>query len=148
MSQLIEFTVYGKPVAQPRPRATGIVGKPRFYNPSTARDWKAIVAMTAQAEMTRKQLPPFKGPVRVSCLFYMPRPKSHFRTGSLSELLKPDAPVWHSQKPDRDNLDKAVLDALTKAKVFRDDCQVVDGNISKVWSRAHCAGVAIKIEEL
>jgi Holliday junction resolvase RusA-like endonuclease len=38
------------------------------------------------------------------------------------------------KKPDRDNLDKAVLDALTRCKFWLDDCQVCAGNISKQYT--------------
>lgn len=38
--------------------------------------------------------------------------------------------IWHIKKPDRDNLDKAVLDALTGI-FWHDDCQVCSGTIEK-----------------
>jgi Holliday junction resolvase RusA-like endonuclease len=38
--------------------------------------------------------------------------------------------IWHVKKPDRDNLDKAVLDALTGI-FWHDDCQVCSGSIEK-----------------
>lgn len=34
----------------------------------------------------------------------------------------------HQQRPDRDNLEKALLDAL-----FSEDCAVWDGRTTKVW---------------
>lgn len=34
----------------------------------------------------------------------------------------------HQQKPDKDNLEKALLDAI-----FEDDCRIWDGRVSKVW---------------
>lgn len=37
----------------------------------------------------------------------------------------------HQQKPDKDNLEKALLDAL-----FEDDCCIWDGRVSKIWGDA------------
>lgn len=37
----------------------------------------------------------------------------------------------HQQKPDKDNLEKALLDA-----VFQDDCRVWDGRVTKIWGQA------------
>lgn len=34
----------------------------------------------------------------------------------------------HQQKPDKDNLEKALLDAI-----FDDDSRIWDGRVSKVW---------------
>ena len=39
----------------------------------------------------------------------------------------------HHVKPDRDNLDKVVLDALT-GLLWRDDCQVSDGRLTKMYA--------------
>jgi len=45
----------------------------------------------------------------------------------------------HQQKPDRDNIDKAVLDAL-----FKDDSGISCGLIRKIWGRPE--GLWISIE--
>jgi hypothetical protein len=72
------------------------------------------------------------GPVRVDLCFYFARPKSHFRTGKFAGVLRDDAPKWHTTKPDRDNLEKAVLDALTQVGGFwQDDSQVCAGSVTK-----------------
>lgn len=67
--------------------------------------------------------PPLEGPLVVNVLAVFPRPKlpKKFGTGRLP----------HIKKPDRDNLDKAVLDAL-KGIIFADDKQACDGRIQKV----------------
>lgn len=36
----------------------------------------------------------------------------------------------HQQTPDKDNLEKALLDA-----VYDNDCRVWDGRVSKIWGR-------------
>lgn len=64
------------------------------------------------------------GPVEVVIEFFMPRPKNHYGTGRNAGKLKPSAPEWCTTKPDTDKLERAVLDALTKAGVYGDDGQV------------------------
>lgn len=86
-------------------------------------------------------------PVRIDMIFYMPRPKNHYRTGKFSHILKDDSPEYHSQRPDRDNLDKAVLDVMTDTGLLSDDCIVVDGRILKMWANKS-SGVSIKIRKV
>lgn len=152
----IEFFVAGEPKGQPRARSfvlRGKNGKPimtkdgqpivRNYDPSTAEGWKAQIATAA------KDLVPFPaldGPVRVDEFFVFRRPKSHYRTGRLSGVLRDDAPDWHEGKPDRDNLDKAVLDALKVLGFFADDARVCLGTLSKIYGEE--PGCTIRIQTL
>ena len=68
-------------------------------------------------------------------------------------MLTADAPLPHQQKPDRDNLEKAVLDALgdfagLPPLVWCDDCQVVAGRTTKRWAlTGEPAGGAVAIWE-
>ena len=80
-------------------------------------------------------------------IFYMPRPKSHYRTGKFSHILKDSAPSFHTKKPDVDNLSKAVLDAMTDAGILSDDSIVVQHYIYKKYTERE-TGVKIEIEEL
>jgi Holliday junction resolvase RusA-like endonuclease len=73
---------------------------------------------------------PLQGAVFLGCSFYMPRPKSHFKkTGALKE----SSPDWHTNKPDSDNLLKAVKDALTNCQIWRDDAQVAKVRVAKSY---------------
>jgi len=119
---MIAFVVHGQPKAQPRARSR--VGFRGVYNPPTAKGWKELVYAAACAQRQEK---PLEGPLRVDLWFYMPRPKSK------SRKKDPDGPIWHIAKPDRDNLDKAVLDAITQSGLWTDDCIVCDGRISKMY---------------
>jgi len=78
---------------------------------------------------------------------YFKRPKSHFYTGKRSDVLRPDAPNFHTSKPDRDNLDKAILDALTNAGIWKDDAQVCAGIITKSYVQ-FIAGANVTITTL
>ena len=126
--------VPGNPIAQPRVKAQ-IVGEfAHIYTPTKngIADYKAAIRMVAADEYRGELL---HGPIRVDCTFVFARPKHHFGTGKNADRLKPNAPFWHVTKPDRDNLDKAVLDAL-KGIVAADDCQVCCGEIVKHYAEA------------
>ena len=67
-------------------------------------------------------------PPRLRLRFEMPIPKSR-RTGK--DRVEPGQP--HQQKPDWDNLAKAVLDAWAKEARVNDDAHVWDVRAEKVW---------------
>ena len=58
--------------------------------------------------------------VSINLAFQFPRLKAHFNSKG---LLKPKAPTVHTVKPDIDNLEKFVLDALN-GFVWKDDSQI------------------------
>lgn len=49
-------------------------------------------------------------------------------------------------KPDRDNVDKLVLDCAKVAKIVKDDDSVADGRLLKVW--AECGGWEVTFRSL
>ena len=136
--------VPGLPVAQPRPRAVSFRGHARMYSPGTSNEWKACVIHALQGSAG---LFPAGLPLRCDLTFYLPRPKGHFGSGKNSHILKPSAPKRPTGKPDRDNLDKAVCDAITAAGVWRDDSQVTDGRIRKRYCLDGQSGCEITITE-
>lgn len=70
---------------------------------------------------------PLEGPVRANVTVFLPRPKA------LMRKCDPDGPVLCDRKPDRDNLDKAILDALTVRGWWRDDAQVCCGEVRTAY---------------
>jgi Holliday junction resolvase RusA-like endonuclease len=129
----ISVKVPAIPVAQPRAKASTFGGHVKIYTPTSIKNpdgtrkphpiaaFKATVRMAFQKAYSGA---PLAGPLRCDCLFVMPRPKNLiWKTRSMPRLP-------HISKPDRDNLDKAVMDAL-KGLAWFDDCQVCDGQIQK-----------------
>lgn len=137
----IQFFVDGIPKAQPRPRSFARKGKVRVYDPSTAEGWKSLIALAAQPHIPEH---PLTGPLIVSETFYFPRPKRLCRKQDSVE------PIPHESTPDRDNLDKAVLDALTTIRMWHNDSQIYDGFVRKFYAarggRFARPGVNIRIE--
>lgn len=128
MSEQIKITVLGNPTPQKRHRSTSRHGKTRQYDPSSGDKDNF-------AWLIREQAPPklLTTALRVDAFFFFARPKSHYRTGQNSHLLKDSAPEWHTSKPDRDNCDKFVLDSL-KNIFWSDDSLVCAGQIEKKYS--------------
>jgi Holliday junction resolvase RusA-like endonuclease len=138
----------GVPKGQPRPRAFVRGTRAAVYDPGTAEGWKSCVAVACR-EIEGACI---HVPLSVTLTFFMPRPKSHYRT---SGQLKPAAPRFmHDQKPDADNLAKAVLDALTGIRAWLDDDQVCELVVRKYWeserngAQTDPPGCAIRITEL
>lgn len=128
---LIAFTVPSVPVAQPRQRhrVLHLGGRTiaQNYTPtkSPVNEFKATIKLACSAAYNG---PPLEGPLRVDVVAVFPRPKS------MTKKRGPNPRVPHTKKPDRDNLDKAVLDAL-KGLLFVDDCQAWCGEVTK-WIAA------------
>lgn len=128
----IQIRVPAVPVAQPRPRASSFGGNTRVHEVTSiktknGRKAHPIVAFKATVRLAFEsayQGPPLEGPLRCDMTFVMPRPKS--MVWKTREMPR----VWHTKKPDRDNLDKAVMDAL-KDLAWMDDSQVCDGRLLK-----------------
>lgn len=131
----LEFWVAGTPKAQPRLKACVRGRHAGVYTPDTAEEWKAEVRRAALSKCPTPE--PLRGPISVKLTFVMPRPKS--RKGD----------VWHTTKPDADNLAKAVLDALGDAGIWGDDAQVAWLSAKKLYAWAtNDAGCAVIIERL
>jgi len=120
----IDFVVSGIPAPQGSKTPWGSEANPR------TRPWRA--AVTARAAEVMGDRDPHRGPVKVICTFYFPRPKSHYRTGKNAPLLKDSAPVVHTQHPDLDKLQRAIGDSLSGV-AFADDKQIYAWDVAKLW---------------
>jgi Holliday junction resolvase RusA-like endonuclease len=127
--------------------------KKAFYNPKMGRaiivddcdknkDWKTAVSFAAKQVMQGRQL--LSGPLRVIVHFNMPRIKGHFRTNG---LLKPNAPIYHTVKPDATKLMRSTEDALTGI-VWRDDAEIAKQEIVKLYECGNGCGAEIEIMEM
>lgn len=125
----IRMRVKGEPVGQPRIKARIVTprGKAPFvsiYTPGDADGWKACVKAAA---LSHRRPTPLDGPLFVGITFLFPRPQY---------LLKPKSPsgrIWMAQKPDRDNAEKATLDAIVDIRLIEDDKLIVDGYVRKLY---------------
>lgn len=124
---MIQFTVYGEPVAQGRAKATTINGTVRMYDPKKSRDFKDYVKLVASENAPVSLL---EGPLAMVVQVYRPTPKSFSKKKTAQAEAREIRPTT---KPDVDNYVKAVKDAL-KNVIWKDDSQVVDLKVSKWYS--------------
>lgn len=128
------LTLPGEPIAQPRHQ----VANGRAYIPSKhpIHAFKAALRLLARQECRA----PLEGPVAVTLHFVFERPKR------LSKKI--ERRIHKSTKPDIDNLEKAVLDALNGI-AWADDGQVCSVVKAKYWAAiGEAAGTEIQILEL
>lgn len=114
-------------------------------NPKT-EFWRQDVQAAA---LKQYKGPLLTGPIRMTYSFVFPRPKSHYGTGKNANTLKPNAPYWHTNKPDLTKIIRSTEDALTDI-VYKDDSQVCDRDEKKIYTTSlfNKPGVSITIEEL
>ena len=122
-----EIEIPGPPKAQPRHRYRRQGRKTISYDPAS-KDKKQVRLVIA-SQWSRA---PLKGAISMIVTFYCDRPKSHYRTGRHSNVLKKDAPVVKTTKPDVDNYVKFYMDC-GKNILWDDDAQVVRIEAWKVY---------------
>ncbi len=151
------FDVKGIPKAQPRHQAFAKVltkkgkpvldakGKPkitaRVYQKDTAEWWKSQVILAGKTWRPRN---PLTGPIHIRLVFWMPRPKRLMRSKD------PEGAIAHTSKPDKENLEKPIFDALTNDGWFQDDAQIFLGKTGKFYHAKNrgTPGAEIYIDEL
>ena len=109
-------------------------------NEKKVKPWRQSVVDAARAVHVH---PPLREPIRLCVRFVMPRPQHHFRTGKHKGELKPDAPNWHTKKPDATKLLRSLEDALTGI-VWADDAQICEQMVEKVYGDNPGADVTIR----
>lgn len=137
---IYRYVIPGPAVAQGRPRITTANGYPRAYDPPKSRAYKQFVRACVMQQGRPEKL--LTGALRVDTVEYR-RIAASFRKAQRVEAAQ--GAVRPITKPDMDNVEKAVWDALT-GLVWKDDAQVVDGRRAKFYSTE--PRVEIEIEEL
>lgn len=131
MADPIHLTVHGLPAPQGSKRHVG-GGVMIETGGAKLKAWRDAVRVDAALGMAGR--PPLVGPVAVHVTFMLPRPKSHYRTGSFAQELKSTAPTLHSSKPDLDKLVRSTLDGLKAGGVYLDDSQVSSLHTTKRYT--------------
>lgn len=102
-----------RPIPKARPR----LSKFAVYTPKKTKNFENLIAFEWKRRYKDLIL---KNAVKLDLLFCFKKAKSCKKT-------------LHTQRPDIDNLEKAILDGLNKV-AFVDDCQVVEMKSKKVFS--------------
>ena len=72
-------------------------------------------------------------PIKCVLHFYCKRPKTHYKSGKNSHILKDTSPKYNTNNKDLDNMVKFVLDALND-KLYTDDSLIFEITCSKSYS--------------
>lgn len=120
-----QLVILGNPYPTPRPNATCRKGKAWLYNSHEHKNkqaWLAGEIRKAYGEISEQDILTAR-PLRVDVELF-------FDIGTSNK----EENDWYIYKPDRDNLDKFILDGLSQT-FLADDCLVCDGRIQKKYSK-------------
>lgn len=124
----IVFEVPIQPVGKERPRFTR---SGHAYTPEKTRKYEDYIAHVAGFALAKAGCQKIKGrPFSTSMFFYYAPPKSWTKKKLLELSKKGTLPK--ATKPDLDNLEKAVLDAMNGV-VYDDDARQSESHKKKLW---------------
>lgn len=120
LNRSVSFIVRAVPVPQPRQRHAVVRGNVMNYTPTK----HPVNVFKAACQLACTTRTPLSGPLDLTLVFVLPRPKSMIWTRKNMPRLP------HDKKPDCDNLAKSVMDALG-GLLWRDDAQIAALNVTK-----------------
>jgi len=134
----ITFSVPGKPQGKGRPRSSR---DGHMYTPKATREYEKLIAYYYRLQGGEM----LEGYIELQILVLYPLPKSMTKAerarAALGELLP-------AKKPDGDNIEKAVADALNGV-AYEDDRQIVAASwLKKYAPDSEHAGLIITISEV
>lgn len=152
---VLRFFVPGqpKPAGSKSFKGMSKAGKAIITDSSKNKPWRdSVIASCIEARAEQPfNVIPSKAPIRLTLEFYVPRPKSHYRTGAhageLKEWAKSARPCV---KPDLLKLARCVEDALT-GFAYHDDSDIVEEPLRKEFAtpeQGKHMGVRILVEQI
>ena len=100
-------------------------GKVRFFTKKKVREGENFLAALLSMHAPDA---PFSEPVAVKVRWTFPWRKSERKS-----IVTAGNPVPHTSRPDLDNLEKALLDVMTRLNFWTDDSLVTEKSTSKWW---------------
>lgn len=134
---MITFKIPITPVPKGRPR----LGKFGTYTPTATKNFEEMVRVYARQAMGSQE--PLEKPLEAFLYFRMGVPQSYSKKRTEACLSGSERPV--TRNGDLDNLAKGVLDAFNGI-IFKDDCQIVEMHLTKVYAQE--AGIDVLIKEI
>lgn len=130
MMDVCTIEIPGEPIPKARPRFSGKGKFVRVYNGQRAqeKEFKGKVLNNWPSQNLSLE------PLWIDLEFVFDRPKSHMGTGRNEGMVKKSAPKYHVVKPDKDNLEKFVLDCL-EGLFYKNDSQVFGGITVKRYAK-------------
>lgn len=128
MTFIVRFAVDTDPVGKQRARHRFTGKFVQTYTPTKTRTYETLIRDEAIKAMGSTD--PLETPVKLVLYIRAPIPKStpkKLLQGFVDGLVRP------TKKPDASNVLKSVEDAMNGV-VYKDDCQIVDIHVRKVYS--------------
>lgn len=131
-----EFEVIGEITAKARPRLNMYTGS--IYTPTKTKDYENLIRQYFKLKYKAHKV--LTGRINVTIIAYFKVPKN---TSKKKEEEMLNGTVSPTKKPDIDNIEKIVLDAMNKF-VFEDDSQITKISVEKVYSNEEKIYVSIE----
>ncbi|MBQ1429104.1 MAG: RusA family crossover junction endodeoxyribonuclease [Kiritimatiellae bacterium] len=113
-------------------------GRAHFFTKQKVRDAEdflaAMLAPHAPAE-------PLRGGIYLQARWCFP-----YRKSERKSVTKTGREIPHTSRPDLDNLEKSLLDVLTRLRFWEDDSQVFTKSTAKFWGPSPYLAIALKTE--
>lgn len=113
-------------------------GRAHFFTKEKVRQAEDFLAALLAPHAPEE---PLHGPVFLQVRWCFPYRKSEKKSVTRAGLEIP-----HTTRPDLDNLEKALLDVLTRCRFWEDDSQVFTKSTAKVWGPEPYLAIAAKTE--
>lgn len=136
----IHFQVEGDPKGKGRPRFTRAGKFTRVYTDKQTLDYESLIKSFAMEAMGSTD--PLETAVSVFLYVRLAVPQSYSKKRTEACLSGLEQPC---KKPDIDNIAKTYLDAMNGV-IFKDDTQVIDLHVKKVYSAV--TGVNVMVMEV
>ena len=113
-------------------------GRAHFFTKAKVRDAEdflaALLAPHAPAE-------PLRGGIYLQARWCFP-----YRKSERKSVTKTGREIPHTSRPDLDNLEKSLLDVLTRLHFWEDDARTFTKSTGKFWGPSPYLAIAIKTE--
>lgn len=139
MSFMVTFKVDATPIPKGRARYVRRGNHISTYTPEKTRTYEALIKEASIEAMGTSE--PLETPVTLYLYIRVPIPKSHSKKKVEACLNGLDQPI---KKPDASNILKSVEDGMNGI-VYKDDSQIVNLHVTKVYSTL--AGVDVCVKE-
>jgi Holliday junction resolvase RusA-like endonuclease len=137
MGAAVSFAIPGKPFAKQRPRATAVAGRARMYTPGATVSFERTVGSIAAPHFPK----PLTGALRLTVIATFAPAASLSRRKRDDLMGRP-----HTQRPDSDNIVKALSDGLNRI-AWADDAQVAEISVRKQWGTDTGTFVMVEVIE-
>ena len=139
MTFMVTFAVNANPVGKQRARYVKRGNFVSTYTPEKTRTYETLIKEAAIEAMGSSE--PLETPVSLYLYIRVPIPKSYSKKKVEGCLNGSEKPI---RKPDSSNILKSIEDGMNSI-VYRDDSQIVNHHVTKVYSTL--AGVDICVKE-